>query len=485
MSMSKKHYFAFLIALPALFIVVLLRLIPLAGGVMTAFKEYSVIKGINASPWNGGANFSKLFNGPAFRQVLGNTLYINANVILTALILGLVLGLILSYLKNKRLFMVFCIIFLLPFFIPQIYWNVLILKLFSTQGWLRGTNAEPRLYLADGRIVRSLYIFIEVIRWSGIFASLVGFAVRRALHQGRFKTAAKAAFSILLISAAFILVTDFEMLHPLVNPLVYEKVDTLSLFEFRTGMMTMDISTSSALWFLKSLYCFAVLVVLLFVADRFINNSILPLSNNIFSVDRPDSNGGNAAAVIISSIYSIFLIFLMLLVIFALSGLGARVSTDLFFKNGVIYTILALISTTLGILLSVLLAYPLTTASPGARKAYLIIFILLLAAGQFGMHEYIFIKSLGIVNTYFAILLTGIFNPVSVILIGEFYNKKSDNTPSSFGQFVRTSLPAIAAIFLATLLLNMDSYTGSLIYINRADMQAPSAQIYMGMQLRN
>lgn len=475
---EKKRYFAFLLALPALIIVALARLAPIVGGAMLAFKRFSAADGVLGSPWIGGDNFNKIFGNIAFRAILRNTLIININFIALTFILTLILGISLSYIKNTRLLTVFCILFSLPFFIPEIYWNVLFGKLFSSKGWLQSPGSDPVLYLTDGDVVRLLYIIAEAIRWAGLLASLAAFAARRAFERGRIAAVTKAAFSILLISVAFIPVTDFKLMHPLINPLVYEKVDNLTTFSFRTGLLNMDIGADSALWLMKSLYCFIVLALLLLFADRFILHSLLPSSGESIRDGQPGRTGENAAAVVISSVYAAFILLIIVLILLAVSGLLPQAVLPLFLHSGAVYLVLAVISSVIGILLSVLLAYPLTTAQAGVRKAYAVIFILLLAAGQFGIHDYLFIKSAGFLNTYSAIILSNMLNPAAVLILGAFCNYKSGDTPLAFGQFIKTCFPAIICIFIATLLLNMDSYTSSLMYMSRPDMQSPSVQVY-------
>ena len=51
-----------------------------------------------------------------------------------------------------------------------------------------------------------------------------------------------------------------------------------------------------------------------------------------------------------------------------------------------------------------------------------------------------------------------------------------------FIQYVKTSFSAIACLFVAAFLLNMEAYTSSLLYMNSMNMQSPSVQIYMGMR---
>jgi uncharacterized membrane protein YoaK (UPF0700 family) len=139
---------------------------------------------------------------------------------------------------------------------------------------------------------------------------------------------------------------------------------------------------------------------------------------------------------------------------------------------------LAVIASLVGVLLAVLLAYPLTTSSPLGRKLYTVVFLFLVAAEQFGIHDYVQIRSLGMINTYFAILIAGMFNPASVILLGTYYSQKTGNLPSGFSQYLAKSLPAIACIFVGSLLLNMDSYTSSLVYISNPEMYSPTVQVF-------
>jgi putative aldouronate transport system permease protein len=482
MGTSQKRYYAFLFALPALIVVFALRIPPvLQGIIILPFKQYSLIKGLAGSPWIGFANFEMLFSGVAFSQVLINTLVMNLSFFLITIVLSLVIGLSLSHVKNSRLYGAFCVLFMIPFFIPQMYWNMLLFKLFGAQGWMNGSAAQPKLYLADAGAVRLMYIAIETIRWTGLFASAIAFAARKALQHERVAAAFKAVFSITLLSSAFILVTDFELLHPLVNPFVYEKMDTLTLYGFRTVLMMGDLSLSASQWLLQFLFCFLVLAFLLFIAGGFIKNSLFPNGNRELSGQLSGQPVPSSGAAIIPAVYSLFLLFVFSLLIYSASDMGKLVPMPLLIHSGVIYTILAVISSFIGVLLAVLLAYPLTTATPLMRKLYTAVFLILIAAGQFGIHDYIHVRSLGMVNTYFPILLAGMFNPVSVIILGTYYNQKTGDTPAGFGQYIVKSFPVIACLFIGTLLLNMDSYTSSLVYMTDPSKQSPTVQVFMGI----
>jgi putative aldouronate transport system permease protein len=480
MGTHNKRYYAFLFALPALLIVFILRIPPIIQGAILPFKQYSFLKGLAESPWIGFGNFEMLLSGTAFMQALRNTLSMNVSFLLFTILLSLVIGLSLSNVKFSWLYGAFCILFMIPFFIPQMYWNVLLFKLFSAQGWVNASAAEPKLYLADAGVVRGLYIIIEVIRWTGLFAAVIAFAVRKASLHERMTAAFKAVFSIVLVSSSFILVTDFELLQPLVNPFIYEKLDTLTLYGYRAGLLMGDISLAGSQWFLQFLFYFLVLAILLFIGESFIKNSLFPNRNRELSELLPGQPVTSSGAVIVPAVYSLVLLFVFVLLINSVSDIGHFVPMPLFIRSVVIYTILAFISSLIGVLLAVLLAYPLTTASPLCRKLYTVVFLIFIAAGQFGMQDYVYVKSLGMINTYFAILLAGMFNPASVILLGTYYSQKTGDTPANFGQYLVKCLPAIVCIFIGSLLLNMDSYTSSLVYMANPNMQSPTVQVFAG-----
>src|SRR5690606_24343763 len=62
-----------------------------------------------------------------------------------------------------------------------------------------------------------------------------------------------------------VLTTNFELMHMLVNPLVYETGDTLATYQYRTGLMSAEMSMAGAVGFIQyavQLIC-AILVYLL------------------------------------------------------------------------------------------------------------------------------------------------------------------------------------------------------------------------------
>lgn len=477
MGSPTKRYFAFLIALPALLLLLVFRVPAVLQAIILPFKQYSIAKGMSGSPWIGFANFGQLFSNAPFWQVLANTLIMNAGFFIITILLAFIIGLSLSQVKNTRLYGIFCIFFVLPFFIPQMYWNLMLFKLFGAQGLVNGLAEQPRLYLAEGGTVRLLYIAVETIRWTGLFAAAIAFAARKTPWYERTRAAYKAGVSIALLASAFVLISDFELLHALYNPMVYEKVDTMTMYSFRSGLLMMDFGLAAVQWFIQFLLCSGVLLLLLLLAEKFIRKALYPDQARELS-GQPVANSGAAA---VPAVYSLVLVVVLALLLYSAADIGKFVPLSAFIQSGVIYAVLAVIASLVGIFLTVLLAYPLTTSAPRVRKWYMALFVVLAAAGHFGMHDYIQVKSFGVINTYFAIIAAGIFNPAYVLLLGTYGYQKSGGSPAGFGQYLKASLPAIACVFVGSLLLNMDAYTSSLVYMAKPGTQSPTLQVFMGI----
>jgi putative aldouronate transport system permease protein len=63
---KKKRHYAYIIALPALVIIFILRMIPAFNGIILAFKDYEITRSLSESQWVGFSNFKRLFENQAF-----------------------------------------------------------------------------------------------------------------------------------------------------------------------------------------------------------------------------------------------------------------------------------------------------------------------------------------------------------------------------------------------------------------------------------
>lgn len=99
-SMRRRNRVFFLMCAPALVLLAVFAYIPMYG-IIIAFKDYLVYKGIFGSDWVGFQNFQFLFATSDAWRITYNTLFMNALFIITGTIGSLVLALLLNEVRDK------------------------------------------------------------------------------------------------------------------------------------------------------------------------------------------------------------------------------------------------------------------------------------------------------------------------------------------------------------------------------------------------
>ncbi len=90
----------FLVAIPLVFLITF-KYVPMAG-VIIAFKDYSVVKGIYGSEWAGLKYFQYFFDSPNFALLLKNTIGLSIYGLIAGTICPIVLALALNEIRNAR-----------------------------------------------------------------------------------------------------------------------------------------------------------------------------------------------------------------------------------------------------------------------------------------------------------------------------------------------------------------------------------------------
>ncbi|GGI96811.1 ABC transporter permease [Paenibacillus hunanensis] len=122
----RKHGALFVMALPALILLVLFNYMPMFG-VILAFKNYNFYDGILGSPWVGFDNFKYLFKGDAW-LITRNTLLYNLVFIVIGLILSVALAIILDEIRSRFLSKTYQTILIMPYFLS---WTIVALIFYA------------------------------------------------------------------------------------------------------------------------------------------------------------------------------------------------------------------------------------------------------------------------------------------------------------------------------------------------------------------
>jgi putative aldouronate transport system permease protein len=106
-------------AMPALVIVYLVSYMPMPG-IVLAFKNYKVAKGVWGSDWVGLNNFQFLLNSGIAWQIIRNTVVLNALFIIAAQICSLTMSVLMNEIYQTRLAKVFQSILFFPHFVSWV-----------------------------------------------------------------------------------------------------------------------------------------------------------------------------------------------------------------------------------------------------------------------------------------------------------------------------------------------------------------------------
>ena len=96
----KKYKATYIMLIPCLVLVFVFSYVPIPG-IIVAFKDFDMIKGIFRSPWIGFDNFVRVFTLPDFTKAIGNTLLYSVLNLLLIFPAPLVFALLLNEIKNK------------------------------------------------------------------------------------------------------------------------------------------------------------------------------------------------------------------------------------------------------------------------------------------------------------------------------------------------------------------------------------------------
>ena len=165
------HWQLYLMILIPLAVLLVFAYAPMYG-VVLAFKNYQVSKGIWGSPWAdnfGFNNFIRFFNNYNFKECLGNTVFISLYSMLVGTPCSIILALSLNYAKNEKFRKTVQMVSYCPYFISTIVFVGIINLMMDTRIGVVGKFFYDKFginILGTAGIFPSLYVWTGV--WQGV-----------------------------------------------------------------------------------------------------------------------------------------------------------------------------------------------------------------------------------------------------------------------------------------------------------------------------
>ncbi|WP_309119145.1 ABC transporter permease subunit [Paenibacillus sp.] len=281
-----KSRYMYLFVLPGLLYFLIYKYLPLLGSVI-AFKDYSVFRGFQNSPWVGLKHFERIFDNPEVVQVLVNTLVLSFLQIAFAFPAPILLALMLNEVRLEWVKRIIQSVVYLPHFLSWVVVVGVVTIFLRGEGLVNnllglwfGIESIPFLQMPG--LFKPLLV-LEVIwketGWSTIIflAALAG--VNPELYEaavadgaGRLRRiwhitlpAIRSTVVILLIlRLGSVLDNGFEQVFLMLNPYVMDVGNVLDTYVYYKGIEQSDFSFATAVGLFKSV----VGLILVIAANR-------------------------------------------------------------------------------------------------------------------------------------------------------------------------------------------------------------------------
>jgi len=266
-------------------------------GVVIAFKDFSLRKGIWGSEWVGLAHFQRFISHPYFYRLIRNTFLLSIYSMIFSFPLPIILALMINELRSAAYKKIVQTISYLPHFISTVaIVGMVVLMLSPTTGFvnkmLTMIGIEPIYFMIEKSWFRTIYIASGVwqsVGWSAIIylASLAG--VNPELYEAATIDGAtrlqrirhinipgiKNTIMILMIlNLGSMLSVGSEKVLLMYNEMTYETADVISTYIFRVGLLHAEYSYSTAVGLMNSVINMVLLIIANNLSRRFADFSL-------------------------------------------------------------------------------------------------------------------------------------------------------------------------------------------------------------------
>ena len=258
----------YVLMLPALVYIVLFAYKPMYG-ILIAFKDFSMKKGILASPWVGFKNFERLFSSYWFPIILKNTLTISLLSLVIGFPIPIILALLLNEVRSNKFRSMVQTFSYAPHFISMVVMCGMVAMFLSpTTGvvnkLLNALGMESVFFMQEAGLFKWVYVLSGIWQgagWSSViyFAALSG--VDKSLLEAADMDGATRLQKIWHVNLPVILPTILVMLILQCGSLLsvgYEKAyllqtssnltgsEIISTYVYKVGLVQSDFSFSTA-----------------------------------------------------------------------------------------------------------------------------------------------------------------------------------------------------------------------------------------------
>lgn len=278
-----------LAAMPLAFLIIF-NYMPM-GGVLIAFKNFSVRKGIFGSPWAGMKYFDQLFGSPIFIDILRNTIALSLCSLVVGFPFSIILALAFNEMNSGRMKKIAQTITFAPYFVSTVVVVSIIMQIFSYRyGLVNSLRALLGLnsidFIGSSDFFRPAYVLSGVWQGAG-YGSVLYIAALSAIDMELYEAASidgasklKKLWHIelpgirptiiitLILNTGNILNMGFEKAYLMQNPVNYGVSEIIATYVYKVGIEQAQFSFATAVGLFNSVVNCALLLLVNWLARR-------------------------------------------------------------------------------------------------------------------------------------------------------------------------------------------------------------------------
>ncbi len=277
----KKNHSFYVMLIPLVLYYLIFHYYPMYGA-QIAFKNFSIGKGIENSPWVGLKHFESFFDSIYFSRLLVNTLAINVFDILLGFPLPILLAILLNEVRSSGYKRTIQTVTYLPHFISTVVLCSLVREFTARTGLINNMitslGGEPIIFLQKNEWYRTVFIGSGIWQQCG-WNSIIYMAALSAIDVEQYEAAhidganrlqemwyitlpslLPTIMIMLIMRCGRILNVGAEKTLLLYNPSTYKTADVIASYVYRKGIEDGNYSFSTAVGLFNSVINFIMLL---------------------------------------------------------------------------------------------------------------------------------------------------------------------------------------------------------------------------------
>ena len=271
--------------LPGLLLTIIFKYLPM-GGVLIAFEDYNVIKGVFGSPWVGLEYFRRFLSSPDFMSYLLNTLKLSVYGLLWGFPVPILLALLLNQIRRTGIRKKIQLLIYAPNFISVIVLCGMVRMFLSPVGPLNSLLGISTNWMTMPEAFRTIYIasgIWQTAGWSSIMYTAALANASKDLEEAAIVDGANILQQIwyvqlpaikniiviqFILQAGNIMSIGFEKAYALQTDMNLPASEILSTYVYKIGLLNGDYGYSTAVGLFNAVINVALLLAVNAIVSR-------------------------------------------------------------------------------------------------------------------------------------------------------------------------------------------------------------------------